>query len=90
MDRDAEDAGADAADKTWVKDAEEGNEVSPEDGLQDLQYFPNFYSLLRSLNSGENTNTPRGCCDVLDQSNTNHGSTASSIQSSSGQETRAK
>ncbi|AWP01355.1 putative secretogranin-3 [Scophthalmus maximus] len=55
VDRDAEDAGADAADKTWVKDAEEGNEVSPEDGLQDLQYFPNFYSLLRSLNSDQDT-----------------------------------
>ncbi|XP_045073722.1 secretogranin-3 isoform X3 [Coregonus clupeaformis] len=29
----------------------EGNELSPEDGLQDLQYFPNFYHLLKSLDS---------------------------------------
>lgn len=57
MDRDAEE---DTAPNTWDKDTEEGNEVSPEDGLQDLQYFPNFYRLLRSLDSGENTNTPRG------------------------------
>ncbi|KAK1890895.1 Secretogranin-3 [Dissostichus eleginoides] len=43
--------------KTWDKDTEggneEGNEVSPEDGLQDLQYFPNFYHLLRSLDSDQ-------------------------------------
>uniref|UniRef100_A0A3B4TFT4 Secretogranin-3 n=1 Tax=Seriola dumerili TaxID=41447 RepID=A0A3B4TFT4_SERDU len=31
------------------------DEVSPEDGLQDLQYFPNFYRLLRSLNSDQDT-----------------------------------
>uniref|UniRef100_A0A7N8Y7K8 Secretogranin-3 n=1 Tax=Mastacembelus armatus TaxID=205130 RepID=A0A7N8Y7K8_9TELE len=30
-------------------------DVSPEDGLQDLQYFPNFYRLLRSLNSEQDT-----------------------------------
>nr|XP_014030723.1 unnamed protein product [Salmo salar] len=30
---------------------DEGNELSPEDGLQDLQYFPNFYRLLKSLDS---------------------------------------
>lgn len=53
VDRDAEEDGGDAADNTWDKDTEEGNEVSPEDGLQDLQYFPNFYRLLRSLNSGK-------------------------------------
>lgn len=52
-DRDAEDEG-DAADNSWDKDAEGGNEVNPADGLQDLQYFPNFYQLLRSLDSGEN------------------------------------
>ncbi|XP_040893382.1 secretogranin-3 [Toxotes jaculatrix] len=52
VDRDAEE---DPADNTWDKDAEEGNEVSPEDGLQDLQYFPNFYRLLRSLNSDQDT-----------------------------------
>ncbi|XP_055363390.1 secretogranin-3 isoform X3 [Betta splendens] len=42
-DKDAEVQGGNAGD--------EGNEVSPEDGLQDLQYFPNFYLLLRSLDS---------------------------------------
>lgn len=51
-DRDAEDE-ADATDDSWDKEAEEGNEVNPADGLQDLQYFPNFYRLLRSLDSGK-------------------------------------
>lgn len=55
VDRDAEEEGDDTAGKAWDKDAEEGNEVSPDDGLQDLQYFPNFYRLLRSLNSGRDT-----------------------------------
>ncbi|XP_070765073.1 secretogranin-3 isoform X1 [Enoplosus armatus] len=55
MDRDAEDEGGDTADNTWDKDTEEGNEVSPEDGLQDLQYFPNFYRLLKSLDSDRDT-----------------------------------
>ncbi|XP_069381918.1 secretogranin-3 isoform X2 [Paralichthys olivaceus] len=55
VDRDVEEDGADAADDALDKDAEEGNEVSPEDGLQDLQYFPNFYRLLRSLNSDQDT-----------------------------------
>lgn len=50
--RDAEDEG-DTTDNSWDKDAEEGNEVNPADGLQDLQYFPNFYRLLRSLDSGK-------------------------------------
>ncbi|XP_068435152.1 secretogranin-3 isoform X2 [Clinocottus analis] len=53
VDRDAEEEGGDTAAKTWDKDTEEGNEVSPEDGLQDLQYFPNFYRLLRSLDSDQ-------------------------------------
>lgn len=53
VDRDAEEDRDDTADNTWDKDTEEGNEVSPDDGLQDLQYFPNFYHLLRSLNSGK-------------------------------------
>lgn len=67
MDRDAEEEAGDTADNTWDKDTEEGNEVSPEDGLQDLQYFPNFYRLLKSLDSGRNnTNAPRGRCYVLD------------------------
>ncbi|XP_049890414.1 secretogranin-3 isoform X3 [Epinephelus moara] len=49
VERDAEEEGGDTADNNW--DKEEGNEVSPEDGLKDLQYFPNFYRLLRSLDS---------------------------------------
>ncbi|KAI3377468.1 hypothetical protein L3Q82_008644 [Scortum barcoo] len=49
------DAGEEGDDNTWDKDTEEGNEVSPEDGLQDLQYFPNFYHLLRSLDSDQDT-----------------------------------
>lgn len=57
VDRDAEEDRDDTADNTWDRDTEEGNEVSPDDGLQDLQYFPNFYRLLRSLNSGKNTNS---------------------------------
>jgi len=55
VDRDAEEEGGDTAAKTWDKVTEEGNEVSPEDGLQDLQYFPNFYRLLRSLDSGKDS-----------------------------------
>ncbi|XP_026175914.1 secretogranin-3 isoform X2 [Mastacembelus armatus] len=54
VDRDAEEE-SDTANNTWDKDTQEGNEVSPEDGLQDLQYFPNFYRLLRSLNSEQDT-----------------------------------
>ncbi|XP_029354932.1 secretogranin-3 isoform X2 [Echeneis naucrates] len=50
VERDVEEDGGDI---TWDKDTEGGNEVSPEDGLQDLQYFPNFYRLLRSLNSDQ-------------------------------------
>ncbi|XP_077568839.1 secretogranin-3 [Stigmatopora nigra] len=42
----------DEDDTAWDKDGGEGdNEVNPEDGLRDLQYFPNFYRLLKSLNS---------------------------------------
>lgn len=54
VDRDAEDEG-DTTDNSWDKDAEEGNEVNPADGLQDLQYFPNFYQLLTSLDSEQDT-----------------------------------
>lgn len=54
MDRDVEED----VDNSWDKEKEEGNEVNPEDGLQDLQYFPNFYRLLKSLDSGENSNHP--------------------------------
>ncbi|KAM8894403.1 secretogranin-3 [Spinachia spinachia] len=53
VDRHAEEEGANTAAKTWDKDTRDGNEVSPEDGLQDLQYFPNFYRLLRSLDSDQ-------------------------------------
>nr|XP_057945316.1 secretogranin-3 [Doryrhamphus excisus] len=53
VDRDAGDED-ETTDNTWDKeDAEDDNEVSTEDGLQDLQYFPNFYRLLRSLNSDQ-------------------------------------
>ncbi|XP_034534521.1 secretogranin-3 isoform X2 [Notolabrus celidotus] len=54
VDRDAEEE-QDTGDNTWEKDTDEGNEVRPEDGLQDLQYFPNFYRLLRSLDSEQDT-----------------------------------
>ncbi|XP_023188582.1 secretogranin-3 isoform X1 [Xiphophorus maculatus] len=47
VDRDVEED----MDNSWDKEKEEGNEVNPEDGLQDLQYFPNFYRLLKSLDS---------------------------------------
>ncbi|XP_043990376.1 secretogranin-3 isoform X2 [Gambusia affinis] len=47
VDRDAEED----VDSSWDKEKEEGNEVNPKDGLQDLQYFPNFYRLLKSLDS---------------------------------------
>lgn len=40
-------------DERWDRDAQ--NEVNPNDGLQDLQYFPNFYRLLRSLNTEKDT-----------------------------------
>ncbi|XP_072236998.1 secretogranin-3 isoform X2 [Leuresthes tenuis] len=54
VDRDVEED-MDKADNTWETDTGEGNEVSPEDGLQDLQYFPNFYRLLKSLDSDQDT-----------------------------------
>uniref|UniRef100_H3CVV7 Secretogranin-3 n=1 Tax=Tetraodon nigroviridis TaxID=99883 RepID=H3CVV7_TETNG len=38
---------------SWDKNMQQGNEVNGGDGLQDLQYFPNFYHLLRSLDSAE-------------------------------------
>ncbi|KAK2847705.1 hypothetical protein Q7C36_009387 [Tachysurus vachellii] len=41
------------ADGKWdgVSEGNDRNEVNPEDELQDLQYFPNFYRLLKSLDS---------------------------------------
>uniref|UniRef100_A0A4W5PBP1 Secretogranin-3 n=1 Tax=Hucho hucho TaxID=62062 RepID=A0A4W5PBP1_9TELE len=64
--------GDDTVDNTWDKESEgegeeeersegerdEGNELSPEDGLQDLQYFPNFYRLLKSLDSDPSRPVP--------------------------------
>ncbi|CAL8243550.1 unnamed protein product [Lota lota] len=56
---DKEEEGGDAAaGDSWDREEEEraeegGNEVRPEDGLQDLQYFPNFYRLLKSLDSDQ-------------------------------------
>lgn len=64
MDRDAEEEG-DTTDNSWDKDAEEGNEVNPGDGLQDLQYFPNFYHLLRSLDSGKKKKKQPSCISQL-------------------------
>ncbi|XP_063170007.1 secretogranin-3 isoform X2 [Candoia aspera] len=45
----------DTLDNTWVSTniLERRNELPPEDHFQDLQYFPNFYELLKSLNSEE-------------------------------------
>uniref|UniRef100_A0A3B3ZNE7 Secretogranin-3 n=1 Tax=Periophthalmus magnuspinnatus TaxID=409849 RepID=A0A3B3ZNE7_9GOBI len=48
-DGEGDDGGDMTGDERWDRDAQ--NEVSPNDGLQDLQYFPNFYRLLRSLDS---------------------------------------
>ncbi|XP_052387360.1 secretogranin-3 [Carassius gibelio] len=41
------------AEDSWdaVNDGNDRNELNPEDGLQDLQFFPNFYRLLKSLDS---------------------------------------
>lgn len=58
MDRDVGDDERKTAGNSWDKNMEEGNEVNGGDGLQDLQYFPNFYHLLRSLDSGKNDNRP--------------------------------
>ncbi|XP_077174194.1 secretogranin-3 isoform X3 [Paroedura picta] len=47
MDRD------DTLDNTWTSSnvLERRNELPPGDNFEDLQYFPNFYELLKSLNS---------------------------------------
>lgn len=58
VDRDVGDDERETAGNSWDKNMEEGNEVNGADGLQDLQYFPNFYHLLRSLDSGKNNNRP--------------------------------
>lgn len=46
------------ADDSWdaESDGNDRNELNPEDGLQDLQFFPNFYRLLKSLDSGRQHN----------------------------------
>ncbi|XP_070809699.1 secretogranin-3 isoform X2 [Pituophis catenifer annectens] len=43
----------DTLDNTWAPTniLERRNDLPPEDRFQDLQYFPNFYELLKSLNS---------------------------------------
>ena len=48
-----------AADTAWdaASEGNDRNELSPVDSLQDLQYFPNFYRLLKSLDSGEGLRT---------------------------------
>ncbi|KAM4678161.1 secretogranin-3 isoform 2-T2 [Discoglossus pictus] len=40
-------------DKTWEpsNNLERRNQLSPEESFEDLQYFPNFYRLIKSLNS---------------------------------------
>lgn len=45
----------DTLDNTWSSSniLERRNELPSEDDFEDLQYFPNFYALLKSLNSGE-------------------------------------
>ncbi|KAL1007549.1 hypothetical protein UPYG_G00088220 [Umbra pygmaea] len=65
VDREAAGEGDDTVENNWEQDGEgeedeerrslgevdEANELNPVDGLQDLQYFPNFYRLLKSLDS---------------------------------------
>ncbi|XP_044294768.1 secretogranin-3 isoform X2 [Varanus komodoensis] len=43
----------DTLENTWTSSSalERRNELPPEDNFEDLQYFPNFYELLKSLNS---------------------------------------
>jgi len=45
----------DTLDNTWSSSniLERRNELPSEDNFEDLQYFPNFYALLKSLNSGK-------------------------------------
>lgn len=49
-----------AVDTAWdaASEGNDRNELSPVDSLQDLQYFPNFYRLLKSLDSGEGLRIP--------------------------------
>lgn len=45
----------DTLDNTWPSSnaLERRNELPSDNNFEDLQYFPNFYALLKSLNSGE-------------------------------------
>ncbi|XP_067105152.1 secretogranin-3 isoform X2 [Osmerus mordax] len=81
VDRDAEGEGDDVEDEGWDKEAEEGNEreredrnegegeegneLNPEDGLQDLQYFPNFYRLLKSLDSEQDAHERKTLITIM-------------------------
>ncbi|KAF4792882.1 Secretogranin-3 [Turdus rufiventris] len=49
--------GDDTLDNTWSSSnvLERRNELPSEDNFEDLQYFPNFYALLKSLNSETET-----------------------------------
>ncbi|KAJ1180661.1 hypothetical protein NDU88_005880 [Pleurodeles waltl] len=42
----------DIGERSWMppSDVERRNELSPEDNFEDLEYFPNFYRLLKTLN----------------------------------------
>ncbi|CAF99835.1 unnamed protein product, partial [Tetraodon nigroviridis] len=55
VDRDVGEDERETAGNSWDKNMQQGNEVNGGDGLQDLQYFPNFYHLLRSLDSERDT-----------------------------------
>ncbi|XP_036399619.1 secretogranin-3 [Megalops cyprinoides] len=54
-DDEADEDSDDTVDSTWdsASTVDRRNDLSPEDGMEDLEYFPNFYSLLKSLNSEE-------------------------------------
>lgn len=56
-----------AVDTAWdaASEGNDRNELSPVDSLQDLQYFPNFYRLLKSLDSGESLSTGEGRLPVI-------------------------
>lgn len=45
----------DTLDNAWTSSniLERRNDLPPGDDFEDLQYFPNFYELLKSLNSGQ-------------------------------------
>ncbi|XP_062405786.1 secretogranin-3 [Sardina pilchardus] len=53
VNQETDEATDEAADAVWdaASEGNDRNELSPVDSLQDLQYFPNFYRLLKSLDS---------------------------------------